>query len=501
MPLADPRTSALPFDNSYARLPERFYTRLDPSPVPEPRLLKLNHALAVELGLDPAWLSPDDGVAMLAGTRVPDGAEPLAMAYAGHQFGGWVPQLGDGRAILLGEVVDAAGRRRDIQLKGSGRTPYSRMGDGRAVLGPVLREYIIGEAMAALGVPTTRALAAIATGQQILRERLLPGAILTRVASSHIRVGTFQFLAARNDVEGLRALADHVIARHDPEARDNTAPYRAMFDAIIARQADLVACWMHIGFIHGVMNTDNMSVAGETIDYGPCAFMDSYDPETVFSSIDQTGRYAFGNQPRIAHWNLACLAQAILPLIDPNEEAAVEQAKDSLDGFSGRFNAAFSTGLLSKIGLVDQQDGDLDLVQDLLVRMAEERADFTLTFRRLAAVADPDLTAEADAPIRDLFQDGAAFDGWTAAWRARLAQDSQVVEDRQSAMRSVNPAVIPRNHLVEEALAAAYDDDLTPFNTLLDVLATPFEDPSADQARYTLPPRPEEVVRATFCGT
>ena len=383
-----------PFDNSYARLPERFFARLPPTPVAAPRLIRLNDKLARHLGLDPLELSSPEGVAILAGNAVPNLGEPLAMAYAGHQFGTFVPQLGDGRAILLGEVVDVDGVRRDIQLKGSGPTPFSRNGDGRAALGPVLREYIISEAMAALGIPTTRSLAVVTTGETVRREMPLPGAVLTRVASSHIRVGTFQFFAARGDVDGIRHLADHVIARHYPEAADAGNSYRALLELVIARQAELVAKWLLVGFIHGVMNTDNMSIAGETIDYGPCAFMDVYDPATVYSSIDTFGRYAYGNQPRIAQWNLTRLAETLLPLLAEDQDRAIEIANAALGGFAGRFEAAFAAGLRRKLGLLQEQPDDILLAQDLLDRMARNGADFTLTFRRLcdaASNADADL--------------------------------------------------------------------------------------------------------------
>ncbi|TMJ72071.1 MAG: YdiU family protein, partial [Alphaproteobacteria bacterium] len=348
-------THVFPFDNSYARLPERFFARLPPTPVTAPRLIRLNEKLARQLGLDPLELSSSAGVAMLAGNTVPDLGEPLAMAYAGHQFGHFVPQLGDGRAILLGEVVDRDGVRRDIQLKGSGPTPFSRQGDGRAALGPVLREYIVSEAMAALGIPTTRTLAAVATGETVLRETPLPGAVLTRIASSHIRVGTFQFFAARGDVDGIRDLADYVIARHYPEAAAAPNRYRALLDSVIARQSELVAKWLLVGFIHGVMNTDNMSVAGETIDYGPCAFMDTYDPGTVYSSIDTVGRYAYGNQPRIAKWNLARLAETLLPLLAEDKDAAVAAAQEAIGAFATLFESAYTAGLRRKIGLVERR--------------------------------------------------------------------------------------------------------------------------------------------------
>ena len=376
-----------PFENSYARLPERFFARLPATPVRAPRLVRLNEKLARQLGLDPARLSSPEGVAILAGNTVPELGEPLAMAYAGHQFGSFVPQLGDGRALLLGEVVDLDGVRRDIQLKGSGPTPFSRNGDGRAALGPVLREYIISEAMHALGIPTTRSLAVVTTGQTVRREELLPGAVLTRVASSHVRVGTFQFFAARGDGEAVLHLADYVIARHYPEAADAENPYRVLLDLVITRQAKLIAKWLLVGFIHGVMNTDNMSIAGETIDYGPCAFMDAYDPATVYSSIDSFGRYAYGNQPRMAQWNLARLADTLLPLLADDEEAAVEMANEFLGEFAGRFDAVYALGLQRKLGLFEERQDDRALAQDLLDRMARNGADFTLTFRRLSDAA------------------------------------------------------------------------------------------------------------------
>src|SRR5438067_1379326 len=378
------------FDNSYARLPDRFFSRLQPTPVVAPRLIRLNKKLAWDLELDPEKLIAPDGVEILAGNRLPKGGEPLAMAYAGHQFGGFVPQLGDGRAILLGEVIDRDGVRRDIQLKGSGPTPFSRSGDGRAALGPVLREYIVSEAMAALGIPTTRALAAVATGEPVWRETPLPGAVLTRVASSHIRVGTFQFFAAQGDLDAIRRLADHVIARHYPEAVDSANRYRTLLDLVVSRQAALVARWLLVGFIHGVMNTDNMSVAGETIDYGPCAFMDAYHPGTVFSSIDEMGRYAYSNQPRIAQWNLARFAECLLPLLATGDDAGLAQAQQAIEAFVTHFETAYTSGLRRKLGLHEERPGDVELAQDLLDRMAQNQADFTLTFRRLSdSVGNP----------------------------------------------------------------------------------------------------------------
>ena len=467
----------IPFANTYARLPERFYARLNPTPVARPRLIKLNIALAEQLGLDPDDLTAD----VLAGNHVPEGAEPMALAYAGHQFGNFVPRLGDGRANLLGEVGG-----RDIQLKGAGRTPFSRGGDGRAALGPVLREYLIAEAMHAFGIPTTRALAAVATGETVVRETGLPGAIVTRVAASHIRVGTFQYFAARQDTDGVRTLADYAMARHYP----GVTGYRAFLEAVIARQAALIARWLLVGFIHGVMNTDNCSIAGETIDYGPCAFMDAYAPATVFSSIDQQGRYAYGNQARIAAWNLARLAETLLPLLSDDEAQAVEIAQECLAGFGRTFEGAYFGGLRRKIGLSSVRDGDDALTQDLLKAMAQNQADFTLTFRGLG-----------EAETRDLFTDPTAYDAWEARWRQRLAFEVETPEARRAAMRAVNPAFIPRNHLVEAALNAAIErDDFAPFEELLAVVTQPFDDQSGF-ARYAAPPTASERVHQTFCGT
>ena len=492
---------SIPFDNSYARLPDRFFARLPPTPVEAPKLIRVNHALAEDLGLDPAWLASAEGVAMLAGNAIPDGAEPLAQAYAGHQFGNFVPQLGDGRAILLGEVIGRDGGRRDIQLKGSGPTPFSRRGDGRAALGPVLREYIVSEAMHALGIPTTRALAAVTTGEHVFRETALPGGVLARIAASHIRVGTFQFFAAGQDIEAVRILADHVITRHHPQAALAPQPYLALLEAVGAAQAELVARWMLVGFIHGVMNTDNMTVSGETIDFGPCAFLDAYHPGTVFSSIDHAGRYAFGNQPRIAMWNLTRLAETLLPLLAEQEDAAIEQAQQALAVFATRFEAAWQQGLAHKLGLGTRREGDDELAQDLLRRMAENEADFTLTFRALADAAAEEAGGPGDAAVRALFQDGATYDGWAAGWRARLAADGVAPDARRAAMRAVNPAFIPRNHQVERAIAAGVERaDFEPFEALLNVLARPFDDqPGAED--YAQPPKPEERVLATFCGT
>ncbi len=487
------------FDNSYARLPEHFYARLSPTPVAAPALVRVNRDLALALKLDPDFLASPEGVQILSGNALPADAEPLAMAYAGFQFGGWSPQLGDGRAILLGEVVGDDGIRRDVQLKGSGRTPFSRNGDGRAVLGPVLREYVVSEAMHALGVPTTRALAAVTTGEMVRRERALPGAVLTRVAKSHIRVGTFQFFAGRQDVDAIRRLADHVIDRHYPQAKESERPYLAMLEHVIDAQAKLVATWKLIGFIHGVMNTDNTSVSGETIDYGPCAFMDTYHPTTVYSSIDHQGRYAYANQAPIMHWNLAGLAQTLVPLMDDNGEKALGLAQEAINAFPEKFEAAYNGGAQKKLGLKTSGPGDAALMEDLLCAMADQQADFTLVFRGLSEL-DNHPGAPDDA-VRSLFANGDAFGEWAKRWRARLSQEASVASERQAQMRAVNPAFIPRNHRVEEVIRAAEDHgDFAPFEKLLAILSQPYRDqPEAHE--YQRPPRPEEIVHATFCGT
>jgi len=489
------------FDNTYARLPERFYTRTNPVQVAAPRLIKINAELAANLGLNLEALASAEGVEILAGNRVATGSEPIALAYAGHQFGHFVPQLGDGRANLLGEVMGRDGLRYDIQLKGSGPTPFSRRGDGRAALGPVLREYIVSEAMAALGVPTTRALAAVTTGEEVFRESVLPGAVFTRVAASHLRVGTFQYFAARNDAEGLRILADYAIGRHYPEAAQAQQPYRALLEGVVGRQARLIAQWMLLGFIHGVMNTDNSSISGETIDYGPCAFMEAYDPDMVFSSIDRQGRYSYSNQPHAAHWNLTRLAEALLPVLEQeagSQEAALASAYEALAAFAPQFETARLAGLRRKLGLFTEQEGDEALAQDLLDRMAANRADFTLTFRRLCdAAAQP----HGDAGVRNLFADPAAFDAWAAGWRRRLEAEPLSGNARAATMRLANPAFIPRNHVVEAALDAAIErHDFQPFEELLRVTSHPYED-RPHLERYAAPARPEERVTQTFCGT
>ncbi len=463
------------FENTYARLPDRFYAAQSPVPVSAPKLIKLNTALAAALGIDLDGLDP---ALVFSGNQLPQGAEPLAMAYAGHQFGGWSPQLGDGRAILLGEVRDGAGKTWDVQLKGSGRTPWSRGGDGRAWLGPVLREYVVSEAMAALGVATTRALAAVTTGEDVLREEVLPGAIVTRVASSHVRVGTFQYFAAREDLEGLELLLNFAIERHYPDAARAETPALSFLDHVIEAQAKLVASWMGIGFIHGVMNTDNCAVSGETIDYGPCAFMDNYHPDTVFSSIDRQGRYAYSNQPRLAHWNLAQLASSLLPLIDADSDRAVALATASVDRFVALYQAEWTKVFTAKIGV-----DDVGLAQALLSAMEADSADFTNTFRALSGLIDAgEFTGQA-----------AARNAWLLEWRAALGDATAADLD------AVNPAVIPRNHQIEKMITQARSGNYAHFENLMDVLSRPFERPDDD--RLTKPPAPDEVVQATFCGT
>ncbi|MEL6915606.1 MAG: YdiU family protein [Pseudomonadota bacterium] len=457
------------FDNSYARLPERFYTKLPATPVRAPRLRAWNAALAAELGLPD--MAEGERAAIFGGNAVPEGAEPLAALYAGHQFGSWNPQLGDGRAILLGEVVHG-GARWDIQLKGAGPTPYSRMGDGRNWVGPALREYLVSEAMHALGIPTTRALALVTTGEDVAREALLPGAVVTRVARSHIRVGTFQVFASRGDVDALEALTAHVIARHYPDA----AGPAELLAAVVAAQAELIARWMAVGFIHGVMNTDNAHIAGDTIDYGPCAFMDAYDPGKVFSSIDQMGRYAYANQAGIAAWNMAQLATALLPLM-PDRDAAIENFTEIVNGFAPVYQTAWRRAFGAKLGLLEVGDAEVDLITSLLSMMAEAEADFTNTFRAL-----PDDPHALD-------HDG--FAAWRADWQAR--------DPDTALMAATNPALIPRNHLVEQAIQSAVYDDFGPFEALHAALATPFDAPA--DPRFSQPPAPGEEVTQTFCGT
>ncbi len=470
----------LPFDNSYGRLPERFYSRLDPTPVREPSLIALNRPLADRLGLDADRLASPDGIATFAGNAVPAGADPLAQAYAGHQFGNFVPRLGDGRAHLLGEVVAPDGARFDLQLKGSGPTPFSRMGDGRAWLGPVMREYLVSEAMAALGVPTTRALAAVLTGEPVIRETRLPGAVLVRVASSHIRIGTFQYFAARDDREALEELVRHALQRHDPEGETALD----LLNGVVERQARLIASWMGLGFVHGVMNTDNMTISGETIDYGPCAFIDAHHPMRVFSSIDRGGRYAYGKQPDIAMWNLAQLAVALLPLIESSE-----QAQSALNRFPDLFRQSWVRTSRAKLGLRTEEKEDANLANDLLNRMAENQADFTNTFRALGTPT-----------ARDEFADPEAFDTWERLWRDRLASEGTSPEDRLNELRAANPALIPRTHRIEQAIQAGVAGDFAPFERLFGALQSPY-DVKDDMRDLMRAPTEDEIVPQTFCGT
>ena len=493
------------FDNSYARELPGHAVPWKPARAPAPRLLFLNAPLAEELGLDAQALRSAEGAAIFAGNTVPEGAEPIAQAYAGHQFGGFSPQLGDGRALLLGELIDRQGRRRDIAFKGSGRTPFSRGGDGKAAVGPMLREVLVGEAMHALGIPTTRALAVAATGDEVVRETLLPGAVLTRVAASHLRVGTFQFFAARGELDKLRQVAEYAIARHDPDLAGQPGRYLALLGRVAERQARLIALWMNVGFIHGVMNTDNMTISGETIDYGPCAFMEAYDPRAVFSSIDQNGRYAYANQPPIAQWNLARLAEALLPLMvedagDGEADRLVNEATAVIQSFSGLYQAALLRGMRAKFGLPDaaaaDDVADAALADEWLGLLHAQAVDFTLAWRRLADAAVGD-----EGALRALFADAQPLDAWLARWRAR-GDGTGSPEERAQRMRSVNPWIIPRNHRVEEALqAASAEGDMRPFDDLLAALREPFVE-RADRAKYAEPaPAAVTACYQTFCGT
>ncbi len=506
MPLAEHApTPALPLETAYAQLPAHFYARVAPTPVADPHLIRLNRPLALTLGLDPDALSGDAGIGVLSGNRLA-APHPIATAYAGHQFGGFVPSLGDGRAVLLGELTAPTGERYDVQLKGAGPTPFSRGGDGRAPLGPVLREYLVGEAMAAMGVPTTRALAAVATGETVIRRTIEPGAILTRVAGSHVRVGTFEYFAARDDQEALRLLADHVIQRHYPDAARSPHPYVALLTAVAQAQARLIAQWMLVGFVHGVMNTDNSSVAGETIDYGPCAFLDAYDPDAVFSSIDRSGRYAYARQPAIGKWNLVRLAECLLPLLSDDAERAVALAHTALEAYDQSAGRAYRTGLHAKLGLLTPHPGDDALADDLLALMADGRADFTLTFRRLSESlrhegerADAGVRGRAD-DASDLFAAPSVFLAWQEQWRARVDAEPAGRQAVRDHMLGRNPLYIPRNHLVEAALSAAAQGDYAPFHRLADVLQSPFRSQPGCE-RFATPPTNEQRVHQTFCGT
>ncbi|BBG02912.1 MULTISPECIES: protein adenylyltransferase SelO [Pseudonocardia] len=476
------------FENTFVRDLEGLYLPWEAAPAPEPRLVLFNEALAAELGLDPAALRTPEGLGLLTGTVVPESATTVAQAYAGHQFGNYSPRLGDGRALLVGELVTPSGERRDLHLKGSGRTPFARGGDGKAPLGPMLREYLVSEAMHALGVPSTRSLAVVATGEHVMRDRgPEPGAVLARTASSHLRVGTFQFAAATGEIDVLRRLAEHAIARHHPGAADAERPYLELFRRVLGVQAELVARWMQLGFVHGVMNTDNMTISGETIDYGPCAFLDAHDPATVFSSIDHGGRYAYGNQPGIAQWNLARFGEALIPLIDDDSDEAIRLATEVLGEFADCYLAARDEGYRAKLGLPAGLAAG-PLLEDLATLLADGRPDHTLFFRRLADAARGDA-----GPVRELFDDPSAVDGWLASWRA--------VEPDAAAMDRINPVYVPRNHLVEEALGAAVvDDDLEPVQWMLQVLSHPYDEREGYE-RYARPPGDDAPPFVTFCGT
>lgn len=486
------------FDNSYHRLPDDFFRRCDPTPVSAPRLLKFNDALAEELGADLSGCDAQTLAAIFSGNVIPEGAEPVAMAYAGHQFGGFAPQLGDGRALLLGEVIDRNGQRRDIQLKGAGRTPFSRGGDGRAPLGPVIREYLVSEAMHALGVPTTRALAAVLTGDTVMRDDVLPGAVLTRVAASHIRVGTFEYFAARGQHERVRQLADYVIHRHYPALHTEPQPYLALLQTVIARQVELIAQWMSLGFIHGVMNTDNMLVSGETIDYGPCAFMDEYHPESVFSSIDRHGRYAWRMQPAIVQWNMTRFAETLVPLLDDDEDKAVALATEQVRVIRPLSESARLARFRAKLGLHSDEPDDAALIDDLLLAMDQNDVDFTLLFRHLCDAS----LAPANAPaVRALFTRPQAWDDWAPRWGERLARESVTPAARREAMRATNPGLIPRNHRVEQVINEALSQQsLAGFERLLSLLMRPFDD-HAEAEDWLGPPAQGEQVCKTFCGT
>lgn len=477
------------FDHSYGKLPHSFYTKMNPTPVESPALIIFNGSLAASLGLNQEALQGDEGTAVFAGNQVPHGAEPLAQAYAGHQFGHFT-MLGDGRAVLLGEQITPSGERFDIQLKGSGRTPYSRGGDGRAALGPMLREYIISEAMHALGIPTTRSLAVVTTGESIYRETELPGAILTRVASSHLRVGTFQYAAGRGNTEDLQTLADYAIRRHVPQLEGKEDKYLLFLQEMIKRQAELISKWQLVGFIHGVMNTDNMTISGETIDYGPCAFMDAYDPKTVFSSIDHQGRYAYGNQPPIGGWNLARLAECLLPLLNENEEQAVKMAQDEISKFPELYRQNWLRGMRNKLGIFNEEPEDEFIIEELLKMMEKHEADFTNTFRALTTGKYEEIS----------FSDTDEFSSWQGRWQTRQSQE-QTGDAVRQLMRTSNPAVIPRNHRVEEALKAAVEErDYTVMEKLLDALSNPYAY-TADQEEYAMLPQATNQPYQTFCGT
>jgi serine/tyrosine/threonine adenylyltransferase len=491
MTVADTRPQ-FALDDWFVRDLGGLYQPWQAAPAPSPELVALNEELAAELGLDPDALRSPEGVAVLAGAAVPSGATPVAQAYAGHQFGNYSPRLGDGRALLLGELTDTAERRRDLHLKGSGRTPFARGGDGKAPLAPMLREYVIGEAMHALGIPTTRALAVTTTGERVTRETTQPGAVLARIASSHLRVGSFQYAAATGDADLLRRLTDHAIARHHPAAAQAERPALALLEAVVEVQASLIARWMDVGFVHGVMNTDNMTISGETIDYGPCAFIDAYDPATVYSSIDTGGRYAFGRQPAVAQWNLARFAETLLPLIDEDGDTAVQLATDAVSSFGERFTQHRSAGLHAKLGLTGEHP---ELVEDLLTLLADQHPDHTRFFRALSSAARGD-----SGPVRDLVIDRGAVDAWLERWQAALDAESRPAAETADAMDHVNPVYIPRNHMVEAALGAAVAGDLEPFHRLVAVLADPYTE-QPGQEDYAAPDPAGSGTYVTYCGT
>lgn len=488
--------TAFPFENSFFNEMEGFFVPWEGDKVPDPEIAVFNRDLAAELGLNEGALNTPSGAAALSGATPPAGAATLAMAYAGHQFGGFSPQLGDGRAILLGELVDANGTRHDLHLKGSGRTPFSRGGDGKAVLGPVLREYLMGEAMHALGIPTTRALAAVTTGEKIVRNGLEQGAVLARVAASHLRVGTFQFFAARGETEKVRKLADYTIARHFPEVADSDDRYLELFRRVRDGQAALVAQWVNVGFVHGVMNTDNTTISGETIDYGPCAFIDNYDPKAVFSSIDEHGRYAYGNQPVIMQWNLSRFAETLIGLVNPEEsDDAIRQLTNEVNAFPAHYQQEWLKGMRAKFGLVKELPEDLDLANGLLAAAEGQNVDFTKLFRVLAEA----VRGEA-AALYALFDDTEKLDTWLTLYQTRSSKEDTSAAARADAMDKVNPVYIPRNHIVEGALKAAKNGDMRPFHTLLTVLANPFI-AQASLEEYAEPAPKDAPRHVTFCGT
>ena len=487
---------AITFDNSFAREMEGFFVPWKGAKFPRPSVLQLNRPLARELGLDVNGLDGDGGAAILSGTKISNGSSPLAMVYAGHQFGQFSPQLGDGRALLLGEIVDAQGGRRDLHLKGSGRTPFSRGGDGKAVLGPMLREYLFGEAIHALRIPTTRALAVVETGENIAREEIEPGAVLARIAASHLRVGTFQFFAARGETDKVRRLADYAIARHYPEIASSQTPYLELFRRVRDAQAALVAQWVNIGFVHGVMNTDNVTISGETIDYGPCAFIDAYDPGAVFSSIDRQGRYSYGNQPVIMHWNLSRFAETLVDLVNPDDlDEAIRMLTNEVNAFPAHYQQQWLGGMRAKLGLIKELPEDLDLANGLVAAAEGQNVDFTRLFRALAALVEGDPSA-----VRLLFADPTAFDEWVKRFMQRMNVEDIDHKARAQAMNRINPIYIPRNHLVEEALAAATKGDKAPFDRLLAVLSSPFDE-QVGAERFAEPPPPGSEKHVTFCGT